>query len=168
MEHSNDALKNDALKFEKHFPAEGDLTLQVLKGHLLVEEILRELFIMQLPYSQALKGNGGTSFNCHQVICLVEAMMIHSQRHPWVWQAAKKLNNIRNDLAHQLSPKGLEGKVDGLIAFVKKENPKLIEEANEEGLSVGELIIILIAMCSCLSSLKPILAKTLIKIRKLP
>ena len=161
-------LSNDASKFEEHFPTDADLTLQVLKGHLLVEEILRELFIMQLPYSRAMKGSGGTSFTCHQVICLVEAMTIHSQGIPWIWQAAKRLNNIRNDLAHQLSPKGLEDKVDGLIAFVKKENPELIEEASKEGVPECEdLIITLIAMCSCLSSLKPIVASNLIEIHKL-
>ena len=146
----------DLAKFIEHFPQGSDLTLQVLKGHLLVEEILRELFIMQLPYSNALKGNGGTSFNCHQVICLVEAMTTHSQGIPWIWVATKKLNNIRNKLAHQLSPNGLEDKVLDLITFVKKENPELKVVAPEEGLSEGnDLIMILIAMCSCLSSLKP-------------
>lgn len=158
----------DAEKFLEHFPEEGDLTLQVLKGHLLVEETLRELFIMQLPYSKVLKGNGGTSFDCHQVICLVEAMTIHSQRIPWIWQAAKKLNNIRNDLAHQLSPKGLDDKVESLITFVKKESPELRDIVTEEGSLEGEdLILVMIAMCSCLSSLKPVVAKHLIDIHKL-
>ncbi len=158
---------DDVSKFVQHFPTDGDLTLQVLKGHLLVEEILRELFVMQLPYSTVLKGSGGTSFNCHQVICLVEAMTVQSQRMPWIWQASKKLNSIRNDLAHQLSPKGLGGKVEGLITFVKKENPELNEIVAEGGLPEGEdLIMIIMAMCSCLSSLKPILAKHLIEIHK--
>ncbi len=158
----------DLSKFIEHFPQGSELTLQVLKGHLLVEEILRELFIMQLPYSKALKGNGGTSFNCHQIICLVEAMTAHSQSIPWIWVAAKKLNNIRNSLAHQLSPKGLEDKVADLIAFVKKENPELKVVAKEEGLSEGhDLIMIVLAMCSCLSSLKPIVANHLITIHEL-
>ncbi len=169
--HKNKNRKHNAdlSKFLHHFPTEGDLTLQILKGHLLVEEIIRELFILQLPFSKALKGNGGTSFNCHQVICLVEAMTSHSQAIPWIWQAAKKLNNIRNDLAHQLSPQGLEDKVEGLISFVKKESPELIDVATEEGSEEDEdLIMVIIAMYSCLSSLKPVIAKHLVEIHKLP
>ncbi len=60
-----DQIDLDWPRIEKHFPVGADLTLQVLKGHLLVEELLREIFSSLLSYPDALKGNRGTSFECH-------------------------------------------------------------------------------------------------------
>ena len=52
-------------KILDHYPIDSDLTLQVLKGHLLVEEILREIFKMQLYQPNALDGNKGAKYECH-------------------------------------------------------------------------------------------------------
>jgi hypothetical protein len=154
----------DLEKFIQHFPQGADLTLQILKGHLLVEEILRELFTMQMIHSETLNGSGGTSFNCHQIICLVEAITTYSQGIPWVWVAAKKLNKIRNSLAHQLSPHGLEDKVNDFIKYVKENNAELDDVAKEEQFTKDhDLILCILSMCSCLSSLKPIITKDLIE-----
>jgi len=154
------ATASDLNKFMDHFPNNGDLTLQVLKGHLLLEELLREIFLMQLPLPSAISGNRGTSFECHQIICLVEAMTPHSQTVPWIWVAAKKLNNIRNDLAHQLNPKGLEGKVADLVTYVKSESPEISDAELELGIPKGnDFIVVIVAMCSCLASLKPVLER---------
>ena len=75
----SDATAADLERHKNHFPSGSDLTLQALKGHLLVEVLLREVFELQLPHPKALKGSRGTSFNCHQIICLVEAMTLHTQ-----------------------------------------------------------------------------------------
>jgi len=92
--------KQDLEKFLDHFPANGDRDLQILKGHLLVEEWLQDILHLQLCYPNALTGPKGAKIECHQLICLVEAITPHSQGMPWVWVAAKKLNTLRNDLAH--------------------------------------------------------------------
>ncbi|MBK6960821.1 MAG: hypothetical protein IPN63_15165 [Gammaproteobacteria bacterium] len=152
------ATKGDHNKFIDHFPQNGDLTLQVLKGHLLLEELLREIFLMQLPLPSALSGNKGTSFECHQIICLIEAMTPHSQTVPWIWVAAKKLNNVRNELAHRLNPKGLESKVADLVKYVKSESPEISDAESALGIPKGnEFTVVIVAMCSCLASLKPVL-----------
>jgi hypothetical protein len=152
--------KPDLDKFLDHFPHEGDLTIQLLKGHLLVEELLREIFKLQLPFPDALIGNKGASFSCHQIICLVEAITPHSQVMPWIWLAAKKLNNIRNDLAHNLSPEGLESKISDLVKYVNSESPEIQEEAAKiETEEKNELLEVIVSMCACLSSLKLVLEK---------
>ncbi len=53
-------------RHKRHFPSGAELSLQVLKGHLLVEELVRELVEAHLKDPSALEGSSGTSFNCHQ------------------------------------------------------------------------------------------------------
>ncbi len=98
-----DKLKDlDRERFMSHFPFEGDTTLQILKGHLLVEEHIRQLVTLQLPTPKALTGSDGASYDCHQMICLAEAITAESNQEQWVWKALKKLNKLRNFLAHNL------------------------------------------------------------------
>jgi len=142
-------------RIEAHYPDDADLTLQVLKGHLLVEEILRDIFELLLSDPSALRGDRGTSFECHQIICLVQAMSEHSRGEAWLWFAAKRLNGIRNDLAHNLEPRSLEAKVASLIQFVTHDNPVVKGILDRLGTPEGmEFKAVILAMCGCLSSLK--------------
>ena len=149
---------SDKLKFLDHFPRDGDITLQILKGHLLLEETLREILVLQLPHAHAISGEKGASFTCHQVICLCEALTPVSDAMPWIWAASKKLNNLRNDLAHQLNPPSLNAKAEALINYIKTEDPEIGNVAKEINASEGnELAISIVSMCSCLSSLKAVI-----------
>ena len=113
----------DIQKFLAHYPSDADMTLQVLKGHLLLEELLREIFQLLLIRPEALKGEKGTSLNCHQIICLVEALAPkRNDQLKWIWLAAKRLNTLRNDLAHKLSPLGLDEKIQSFIQFVRQSD----------------------------------------------
>jgi hypothetical protein len=145
----------DFERFSEHFPLDGDLTLQLLKGHLLVETALREVFEQQLAHPLALNGERGTQLTCHQVICLTEAITPISNKVPWLWIAIRKLNSIRNDLAHQLSPKDLARKVNDLIKYVRDNSfeVEIITRALEIERS-QDLLVTFIAMCTCLSALK--------------
>ena len=151
---------SDWLRIAKHYPDGADLTLQVLKGHLLVEELLREIFSLLLAYPDALKGSRGTSFECHQIICLVQAMTKHSTLEPWMWDAAKRLNGIRNDLAHNLEPKSLDDKVQSLIRFVTHDNPVVKQTLEQLCMPDGmEFKSVILAMCGGLASLKELVAQ---------
>jgi hypothetical protein len=113
-------------RFLDHFPSEGDLTLQLLKGHLLVEELLREALSFLLPHPKALEGERGATFNCHQVICLAEALTpVQAGVPAWAWVAAKQLNVLRNDLAHKLVPKALDTRVSSFIRYIREAEPAL-------------------------------------------
>ena len=151
-------VDKDWQRIEHHFPDGADLTLQVLKGHLLVEELLRQIFDLLLANPRALQGDRGTSFECHQIICLVEAITPHSSLEPWVWSAAKRLNNLRNDLAHNLEPKALDQKVKALITFVTHDNGVVKGILDRLGTPEGmKFKAVILAMCGCLSSLKALI-----------
>ena len=150
---------SDLQRHNEHFPSESDLTLQVLKGHLLVEELLRELFILQLKFPSALKGEGGTSLNCHQIICLVQAITPNSDNEGWLWLAARKLNKIRNNLAHKLSHESLGQEVANLTQYVMTENQNISQDISDLEIPKSyEFELVIMSMCTCLSALKAVIA----------
>jgi hypothetical protein len=152
---TDDIAGKDWERVEAHYPDDADMTLQVLKGHLLVEELLRQIFELLLAHPDALKGDRGTTFECHQIICLVEAISPHSRDEAWIWSAAKRLNNLRNELAHNLEPKALDQKAQALIAFVTRDNEVVRSILERLGTPEGmEFKAVILAMCGCLSSLK--------------
>ena len=91
--------------FKKHFVTAGeDLQAVVLKGHLLIERHLTGLL----------------EHYCHDPTYLTEAKLQFSQKVSLVraivyfpfednfWGAMRLLNQLRNDLAHELEPKKLD------------------------------------------------------------
>ncbi|EKO3860589.1 hypothetical protein [Vibrio harveyi] len=148
------AKSEDLNKFAKHVPISDEITTQLLKGHLLVEEITRDLFKTLLSNPDALQGSSGTSLDCHQVICLVESLLPRCEHTEWVWRAAKKLNKIRNSLAHQLEPKGLDHMLDDFLKLVQSKSPHY--QRIKRNLDVPRRTLIygaLLALCSELSAL---------------
>jgi hypothetical protein len=88
----------DFRRFLHLLPHGQDLTLVILKGHLLIEEQVRSLVRTRLKKPEALDS---ASLTCHQAICLAEALCPQSNG---LWKSAKLLNAIRNDIAHSLIP----------------------------------------------------------------
>ena len=144
----------DGDRFSKQYPFIEDLTLQILKGHLLAEEILREIFKLLLKHPEALGGSNGTSFNCHQVICLVEATLPIHPKLNWVWLAVKKLNSLRNNLAHNLEPNGIEHKKEDLIKYVSTYSGSMLSKANVSDPDADKLFLSIMAICATLSTIK--------------
>ena len=148
----------DWLRIEQHFPDEADLTLQVLKGHLIIEEQLRLLLDRLLFYPDALRGKQGTSFDCHQIICLVQATTKYTHEEPWIWPAAKRLNNIRNSLAHNLAPASIDQKIQSLITFVTQENPTIRRVLERNPTPAGyEFKAVILAMSGALNALRQLI-----------
>lgn len=98
-DHASDAFE----RFRKYLPRGADASLVILKLHLLVEEQIRAFVDERLPNASALES---AQLECHQVICLAEALSTEDI-HPCVWEAARKLNGLRNQIAHNLEPKGV-------------------------------------------------------------
>ncbi|MGV2987638.1 hypothetical protein ACE1OE_08325 [Vibrio sp. E150_011] len=148
------AKSEDLNKFAKYVPISDEVTTQLLKGHLLVEEITRDLFDTLLSNPGALRRNGGASFDCHQVICLTESLLFRCEDTEWVWRAAKKLNKIRNSLAHQLEPKGLDHMLDDFLKLVQSCSPHYQQiERNLDVPRRSQIYAALLALCSELSAL---------------
>ena len=147
-------VDSDLARHHQHYPSGGEITLQVLKGHLLVEEILREILHLQLAHPDALLERGAR-LSFQQVASLVEAITPVSREEPWLWTAIKRINGIRNDLAHQLSPAALDDKLGSLFRYVRHENPVIKEIADRLGVPEGhDFELVVICVCAGLSSLK--------------
>ena len=104
-------------RFLKLLPHGKDLELVILKGHLLIEEQIKEIIRQRLLNPEALNI---TRMNCHQAICLAQALLPAGHKEQF-WTATKKFNELRNNIAHKLSPEEREAKVDEFIACVPVE-----------------------------------------------
>ena len=98
-------------RFLRMLPHGKDQHLVVLKGHLLIEEQVRQIVDERLKNPDALID---TRIDCHQAICLAQAFFPVDFQ-PWLWAALKKLNTIRNDIAHKLEAKGLSDKIKDFV-----------------------------------------------------
>jgi hypothetical protein len=102
------------------FLPERDVTLIVLKGHLLIEEQLVSLLEHSLKHPAALDER---RFSFAHRLCLVKAMN-YDQDNLWLWTSISKLNVLRNDLAHKLEPARLAAKIDDFVQSLPGLNEK--------------------------------------------
>jgi hypothetical protein len=103
--------------FIKTMPKSDDITLIVIKGHLLLEEQLRNLFKSNFNNPKVLNKS---KFEFSQIITMVEAIFENDERNNNFWESIRKLNTIRNDIAHNIENKGLNDKVNNLIKISNK------------------------------------------------
>ncbi len=153
-------------RHKAHLPDGKDLTLLVLKGHLLVEEGLDEVIAAACPEPQHILEMNGLTFRMKARIA--RALSGHIV-FPGLWPLIDALNTLRNDLAHKLDSPKLQ---DRLGAFMnqRKEHMKLLceepidpmnrEAANERlrsdiSLLVGQLTGAALAMRSLTRKLDP-------------
>ncbi len=95
-------------------PRGQDLTSVILKGHLLIEEQVRQIIDKRVKKPDALRD---ANFDCYQAICIAESFF--SEKEEYIWKAFKKLNRIRNELAHNVEPRGLDDQIDDFVSSVR-------------------------------------------------
>jgi hypothetical protein len=88
--------ENFEARLKRHMPRSRDLTLIVLKGHLLLEESIDHLLAALLRNSAALHP---ARLSVFARLCLVRALLPLSEE---MMKAAEGLNTLRNKLAHHL------------------------------------------------------------------
>lgn len=114
-------------RFRSHLPKSRDLTLIILKGHLLVEEQVDHLLSIWLRDAAAVS-TARLSF--HQRLCVLRALIPAGLRDSNVLRAAERLNTLRNRIAHSLEPKGVQEIVrEFLREFEDQEVPRKLWEA---------------------------------------
>jgi len=114
-------------RFQKFLPKSTDLTLIVLKGHLLVEEQVNEFLLSLLPHPDALKK---ANLNFSARLWLVRAHIGENELYD-VFNAIEKLNTLRNKMAHHLEPPEIENLIDSFLRTY--EDPDIpIEELKKE------------------------------------
>jgi hypothetical protein len=98
-------------KAEKHLEAP-DLTMLILKGHLLVEEALYQVIRSHLKYPEYFEKAG---LSLYQMVLLARSLLDKStdpkraKVDEILWDAMLALNKIRNQFAHQLEPEDISG-----------------------------------------------------------
>ena len=91
-------------------------SLQILRAHLLIERILISYVQRKVSNPKAL---GKTNMNFRQILALAEALDSNDE-HEWLWPCISKLNELRNELAHEIQGKKYFSK---LHAFLDSTEP---------------------------------------------
>jgi len=135
------------LKVLKHLPT-GDLSLIVLKGHLLIEELLHDVVANRTKNRQSVID---ARLGFFQLAQIAKALTYEKGFDP-IWEAIFALNSLRNTFAHTLDTPDLEKK---LRAFARAAAPNNQAEAEKLVLAdpekqIGDGIEF---MCGALSAL---------------
>ena len=111
-----------AERLGKHVPKSEDIALVVLKGHLVVEEMLFDI----------------ASTHCRDIVELRHArlsfaQLLHVTRalskfpgHEHLWESIGLLNSLRNALVHNLEPGEVERKIAALDKLCELKGEKLL------------------------------------------
>ena len=89
---------------KKHFPKTSDLTLIILKGHLLLEQMLTSIISHYCSSSDHIIK---AQLRFPQKISLVRALL-STPTSKDAWETLALINTIRNDLSHNLEPPKLK------------------------------------------------------------
>ncbi|MDD5267351.1 MAG: hypothetical protein PHO08_09520 [Methylococcales bacterium] len=105
-------------------------------GHLIIEELIRELVSDRLKKASVIENS---NFSFYQ-ICSIAEGLYGDDIPSWILPAAKKLNKIRNQYAHNLNPDGIDDLLNDFNQFVFKESglkkkevkaKKILDEKNK-------------------------------------
>ena len=102
-----------ARRFLTLLPRGQDLMSVILKGHLLIEEQVRQIIDERVKKPDSLRD---ARLECYQAICIAESFF--SEEQEYIWNAFKKLNKIRNELAHKTEPVGVDDRIDDFVNSV--------------------------------------------------
>jgi hypothetical protein len=112
-----------AVRHEDHFPRNLPLELQVIKGHLLVERCMREILDLHLVNPDEISSNKSPLLGFHQAAAVLAALTPKSVYIDATWLAIRKLNSIRNKMAHELSFQHTETEVKNFLKDVEGIEP---------------------------------------------
>jgi hypothetical protein len=137
--------RRHVFRYDDHMPDTDDLALVVLKGHLLVEEVLVELAGLVLPHSQYLED---ARLRFHQLACVVKAAVPSKPND--CWQLVFSLNSLRNDLVHNLEPPKLHARLFELFKFDELAQPfegHTIDKSTDSSLEDSERLRHVVVDC---------------------
>jgi hypothetical protein len=117
----------------RHLPRGRDFTLIIIKGHLLVEERLNDMIACVVDDEARLRDARLTFF---QKLCLCQAIYGDAG----CWSVARRLNEVRNRLAHRLDHGDMTELVDSILDLVYDRSCGLPSSAAERASRLKELI----------------------------
>jgi hypothetical protein len=114
----NEQSKKYFEKLKAHLPMAKDPTTVILRGHLLVEELLDEIISVNLKEPTAVKD---ARLTFYQKMRLAQGFIgIGAQE--FTWKPIEELNKLRNQVGHKLPDTALISKLDNVLkAFFEDE-----------------------------------------------
>jgi len=86
------------MRIIKHLPYDGDIETIILKGHLLIEEVLNVLLRSVSVNSSAMSA---ANLSFYKLASVAKAIF-YEDRMSMIWEAIFEINSLRNALAHKL------------------------------------------------------------------
>jgi hypothetical protein len=109
-------LSERARKIDQHMGKEIDTTMIILKGHLLVEETLTEILVFTFKESNPM------TIKIHNMMFAQKANLVWALKHEKmklnIWPSLKRLNAIRNKMAHSLEPSDIDSLIEDFVKGV--------------------------------------------------
>lgn len=125
------------LLYDRHMPETDDLACIVLKGHLLVEEMLFHLAYLNLPHPHYLED---AKLGFFKLVGVVRAAIQDKSENAY-WRLILELNSFRNKFAHNLDPPDLQNALDKLLKIdeeVQRSSGMTADESEESSLGDSE------------------------------
>lgn len=110
----------------------------ILKGHLAVEELLRDIIKISVKHAKSIDD---ARFSFKQCLLLAKSLYV-SAHNQWLWDELDKLNRIRNKLAHDLNSAGIKESVNEFIDICAKNGSGYVQSA--DALECSELAMAII------------------------
>jgi hypothetical protein len=100
-------------RYRTHLHPRDDLSIVILKGHLLFEELLDRIITRFLPHGEFARQ---ANLRFSQKLALAQGMCL-SNHDAKMWDLIGALNRLRNDLAHQLESDKFDSKLDDVLSL---------------------------------------------------
>lgn len=108
-------------RYLEHLPSTTDETLLVLRGHLLVEELITEVVETYLPNPKYLED---ARLTFAQKVNIARAMC-WTKHNSDIWPLVAAMNQLRNELAHSLdAPRAVEKRSKVIQSFLSSIEDK--------------------------------------------
>jgi len=111
--------RRHVFRYDEHMPRGDDVSLIVLKGHLLIEEMLLELAMLAVPNPKYFEQ---ASLGFHKLAHVVRAL-VAEKSDDTCWDLILGINTLRNQLAHKLEPHDLDQRIAKVLDLDKQVQP---------------------------------------------
>ncbi|MGB8225815.1 MAG: hypothetical protein WCE45_02950 [Sedimentisphaerales bacterium] len=110
-------------------PDTDDLSLIVLKGHLLIEEMLIDIRDKLLPHAEYLDS---VNINFNQLLHVIRSAIESKYDHK-SWDLIVEFNRLRNKLVHNLEPPELKSLLSQLFNVYSQTQPSDEVQIDKDG-----------------------------------
>ena len=144
-------LEDSRKHLMKHFPFKGQLDLIVLKGHLLIEQLLWQFVDTRVEYPNALEPfkDPNRPFSPKILVRFAQSLD-KNEEFAWVWKAIRDLITIRNSLAHRLEDEKLDKKIENLAEYLSRFIGKALTETRDYEMQLKTSIMAILSVLSTL------------------